>query len=330
MLSIAPIFSKVVAESLLSLYPVFVKKIGLTIPTQLWTRLLAYVIISIFFINKTFVLQSLTSYNAILLALINLSHIYFSYMGFTYLDSGVSFTIFNTYPFMILLMSNAPWNNAYLLALAGFAIFAYENYIHSGDEQKKEENEKIQEMIDEKNNNAWHNPFIFGVIMILLSAFTEALIYFLVKKVKTTNNWDHVFISYFLGALIMSIYMGYKYYFNKEEGSHVSFLDPLKGSRMFAETSRVKEDFEINKDVTINNRIIIALLLNGILGALGYYFRFYAAYRLDSQIYAILSYIGIIMAYVYGIVLNNEKLSIYKIIGTLFIIIANYMILRKK
>lgn len=305
MLSIAPIFSKVIAESLLSLYPVFVKKIGLTIPIQIWTRLLAYVIISAFFINKTFVLQSLTSYNALLLGFINLSHVYFSYMGFKHLDSGVSFTLFNTYPFMILFMAGAPWNNVYLLALAGFAIFAYENYIHSSDVKN------IQEEIKEengKNNDTWHTPFIFGIIMILLSAFTEALIYFLVKKVKTTNHWDHVFISYFLGALIMSIYMGYNYYFNQED----------------------KENFEINKDVTINNRIMIALLLNGILGALGYYFRFYAAYRLDSQIYAILSYIGIVMAYVYGIVLNNEKLSIYKIIGTLFIIVANYMILHKK
>ncbi len=318
MASILPIFSKVVAESLLSLYPVFVKKIGLSIPIQLWTRLLAYVIISAFFINRTFVFQSLTSYNAILLALINLSHVYFSYMGFKYLDSGVSFTLFNTYPFMILLMSNAPWNNAYLLALAGFAIFAYENYIHSG-EKKEEDDKKVDDkvmnkVVKDKNMN-WHNPFIFGVLMILLSAFTEALIYFLVRKVKTTNNWDHVFISYFLGALIMSIYMIYVYFYKKEE---------LKD---------VKQDFnskEDNKESFINNRILIALLLNGILGAVGYYLRFYAAYRLDSQIYAILSYIGIIMAYVYGIALNKEKLSIYKIIGTLFIIIANYMILSKK
>jgi hypothetical protein len=83
------IYSKIISESLLSFYPVFVKKIGLSIPIQLWTRLLAYVIISAFFINRTFVFQSLTSYNAILLALINLSHVYFSYMGFKYLDSGV-------------------------------------------------------------------------------------------------------------------------------------------------------------------------------------------------------------------------------------------------
>ncbi len=77
MTSILPIFSKIVAESLLSLYPVFVKKIGLSIPIQLWTRLLAYVLISAFFINRAFVFQSLTFYNAILLALINLSHVYF-------------------------------------------------------------------------------------------------------------------------------------------------------------------------------------------------------------------------------------------------------------
>ncbi len=237
-------------------------------------------------------------------------------MGFKYLDSGVSFTLFNTYPFMILLMSNAPWNNAYLLALAGFAIFAYENYIHSG-EDKKEEN-KVKNKDENKDKNMrWHNPFIFGVLMILLSAFTEALIYFLVRKVKSTNSWDHVFISYFLGALIMSIYMIYVYFYKKEE---------LKEDFIQKENSE-KED---NKESFINNRIFIALLLNGILGAVGYYLRFYAAYRLDSQIYAILSYIGIIMAYVYGIALNKEKLSIYKIIGTLFIIIANYMILSKK
>jgi drug/metabolite transporter (DMT)-like permease len=310
MTSILPIFSKVVAESLLSLYPVFVKKIGLDIPIQIWTRLLAYVIISVFFINRTFVYQSLTSYNALLLGFINLSHVYFSYMGFKYLDSGVSFTIFNTYPFMILLMAGAPWNNAYFLALAGFAIFAYENYMHSSDVKHiQEEIQHVKKEENEKNNDTWHNPFIFGVIMILLSAFTEALIYFLVKKVKTKNSWDHVFISYFLGAFIMSLYMIYVYFYKKEE---------------------LKEDFSNKEDNKINNRIFIALLLNGILGAVGYYLRFYAAYRLDSQIYAILSYIGIIMAYVYGIFLNKEKLSIYKIVGTLFIIIANYMILQKK
>ncbi len=66
MISSYAVIAKVLAESLLSLYPVFVKKIGLTIPIQLWARLIAYVAISALFINKTFILQSLTSYHAIL------------------------------------------------------------------------------------------------------------------------------------------------------------------------------------------------------------------------------------------------------------------------
>jgi hypothetical protein len=41
-----PVIAKLVSESLLSLYPVFVKKIGLEIPVQLWTRLIAYIAIA--------------------------------------------------------------------------------------------------------------------------------------------------------------------------------------------------------------------------------------------------------------------------------------------
>lgn len=50
-MDIIPIYSKLVSESLLSLYPVFVKKITLPIDLQLFTRLIAYVVISLFFIN---------------------------------------------------------------------------------------------------------------------------------------------------------------------------------------------------------------------------------------------------------------------------------------
>jgi drug/metabolite transporter (DMT)-like permease len=318
------VISKVIAESLLSLYPIFVKKIGLNIPIQLWTRLLAYVIIASFFINKSFILQSITSYHAVLLALINLSHIYFSYMGFRYLDSGVSFALFNTYPFMILAMSRAPWHNAYLLAFIGFAAFIYDNYIHGGMKEE-DENKEINSCSDP--TIPFHQSFGFGTLMILLSAFTEALIYFLVRRVKTENHWNHLFISYFLGAIIMSIYM--IYYFMKQKSGEEREVKEVKEVKEVREVREVREDFELKSSVTSNQRILIALGLNGILGALGYYLRFYANYNLNAQIYSILSYVGIIMAYVYGIVLNNESLTIYKVFGTLCIIVANYLILKK-
>lgn len=51
MSNIFPIYSKLISESLLSLYPIFVKKINLPIDIQLWIRLISYVLISLFFIN---------------------------------------------------------------------------------------------------------------------------------------------------------------------------------------------------------------------------------------------------------------------------------------
>ena len=46
-----------------------------------------------------------------------------------------------------------------------------------------------------------------GIIMILLAAFTEALIFFIIKNIKTENSWNHVFLSYGIGAIILTIYL---------------------------------------------------------------------------------------------------------------------------
>ena len=75
------------------------------------------------------------------------------------------------------------------------------------------------------------------------------------------------------------------------------------------------------------NLIGIAVLINGFIGAIGHYFKYYSLYNLEASSYSLLSYFGIIMAFVYGIVINNEILTLSKIIGTILIIIANYSII---
>jgi drug/metabolite transporter (DMT)-like permease len=269
------ILSKLTSESLLSLYPIFVKKIGISNSLQLWTRLITYVAISAFFVNWGFIGSSLWSLDSITLGLINLVHIYFSYEGFRHLDSGVSFAIFNSYPLMILLLAGVIWHNSYFLILAGLALFIYGNYM-----EKKEKPD-----VD----------FNYGVGMILLAALTEAFIYFMVRRVKTTNHWNHVFISYFLGAVIMSAYVLYENY-----------------------TSG------INEPVSDKGRVGLSILINGVIGSVGYFLRFYSSYRLDASIYAPLSYFGVVMSYVYGILLDNEKLGWEKVLGTGCILASNY------
>jgi drug/metabolite transporter (DMT)-like permease len=278
------ILSKLASESLLSLYPIFVKKIRISSSLQLWTRLITYVLISVFFVNWAFIKSSIFSLDSITLGLVNLSHIFFSYEGFRHLDSGVSFAIFNSYPLMILILAGTLWHNSYLLVLIGLALFIYGNYTDSKD-SKKEDGEKE----DKKEN------FNYGLVMILLAALTEAFIYFLVRRIKTPNNWNHVFISYFLGAVLMTAYMVYNY-----------------------------KDAESGLDAADKGRVGIAVITNGIIGTLGYFLRFFASYRLEPDIYAPLSYFGVVMSYVYGIAFDNETLNWKKVLGTISILASNY------
>jgi len=269
------ILSKLTSESLLSLYPIFVKKIGISSVLQLWTRLITYVLVAVFFVDWSFIASSIMSLDSITLGLVNLAHIYFSYEGFRNLDSGVSFAIFNSYPLMILLLAGVVWHNSYLLAIIGLALFVYGNYTETKKEEEKKEKEK--------------EDFNYGLIMILLAALTEAFIYFLVRRVKTTNHWNHVFISYFLGAAIMSVYVAF---------NNVEFVNKA--------------------------RVGLSIAINGIIGSVGYFLRFYSSYRLDPAIYAPLSYFGVVMSYVYGIAFDNETLNWQKVLGTVSILASNY------
>lgn len=283
------ILSKLASESLLSLYPIFVKKIGISNSLQLWTRLITYVSISIFFVNWSFIRSSLFTMDSLTLGLVNLSHVFFSYEGFRHLDSGVSFAIFNIYPLMILLLAGTMWHNSYLLVLLGLAFFIYGNYAEKAkDEEKKKKDSKI---FGEKKKE----DFSYGLIMILLAALTEALIYFLVRRIKTTNNWNHVFISYFLGAVLLTVYSIYNY----------------------ADTSSGLETAD-------KGQVGLAVIINGIIGTVGYFLRFFASYRLEPEIYAPLSYFGVVMSYVYGITFDNESLNWKKVLGTISILASNY------
>jgi drug/metabolite transporter (DMT)-like permease len=264
------IISKLLSESLLSLYPIFVKNIGLPLLLQTWSRCFSYAIISSFFIDYAFVLQTMATSSGILLSLVTIAHIYTSYRGFQLLESGIAYSIFYLYPIMILLMANKKIHPILLLALVGVFLL----------------------VSDEKFNIANIIKSPEGVIMILLAAFTEAIIYFLVRDIKTENNWNHIFISYFFGAILLSMYF-------------------------------FKNIMEIN----FTGRLSLSLGVNLVIGLFGYLLRFFAISRLDTVLYASLSYFGIFMAFVYGVLVNNESINLKKILGSLFIIISNYFLL---
>ncbi len=270
------IISKLISESLLSLYPVIVKNIEIPMEMKLWSRFFTYVIIAFFFIDSSYILNNLVSYDGILLSMATMAHVYTSYKGFMLLESGISYTIFYLYPIMILLMSGEPIHPIMGLSLLGV-------YLLYLDKSKTEKS-------DDKTSQPQNDDKINGVIMISLAAFTEALIYFIVRRLKTVNHWNHIFLSYFPGSLVMTLFL----------------------FRQINFTTR---------------GVNISLFLNGIIGLIGYLLRFFAISRLTPTVYAPLSYFGVIMAYVYGIIINGEQITLWKIIGSLCIVIPNLFLL---
>jgi len=278
------IFSKLLAESLLSFYSIFVKKINVDLTMQIWSRFFTYVIISAFFVDWDFVRKSTLSIPGLLLSIVTILHVYSSYRSFQLLDSGVATTLYYIYPIIILLLSGTAVSPMLMVSLLGV-------YLISTDLKKPTtptEHPPTNTTDIAAKEHFWNE----GIIAAFVAAITEAIIFFLVKNLRTMNNWNHLFLSYLFGATGLTMYVW-----------HNIETIPLSGG------------------------LSISLLVNAFIGLFGYYLRFYAISRLDANIYAPLSYFGIIMSYVYGVFLNNDILSVKKIIGTLCIVLTNLYIL---
>ena len=257
--SIFPWVGKIVSESLLSLYPVFVKNIEVPLPLQMWSRFVAYVAIAALFVNYSFIRKHIFSLWGIILAIVTLVHIFVSYQGFLLLDSGTAFTLFYTYPIIILLFARRLNPLLFAFTLFGVGLLAY--------------------------GNSWP-----GVAMVACAAITEALIYFIILKLPSTNSWNHLFLSYFAGAIILTI--------------------------LFPPTS-------------MSSVLSWSLGINAGIGMFGYLLRFFSMTRLPVFWYALLSNIGVVCSYLYGYWFNKETVGPRQIIGTLIVLTACWFAKKK-
>jgi drug/metabolite transporter (DMT)-like permease len=282
------VISKITSESLLSLYPTIVKNIDIPFDLKLWTRFVPYSLISLLFIDYKFVKENLLSKAGLLLSFITILHIYTSYKGFEGLESGIAYTIFYTYPLMILLMAGEKLSPIMFIPLVGVGLLVYESNVENMESQNNSEN--LEEK-DEETKEFPDNLLMFSLLMVFLAALTEALLYFVVRDLKTNNNWNHLFISYFFGAILIS-------------GSLLTKIN----------------------EVSVNGLLTTSFILNTFIGLFGYFLRFYATTRLEPSLYAPLSYVGIIMSHIYGFLFNGNLITWKKAMGTLLIIVPNVYI----
>jgi drug/metabolite transporter (DMT)-like permease len=272
------ILGKLASESLLSLYPSIVRNISISLELQMWSRFFVYVALSLSFVDTAFISKNMVSMDGIALAMVTIAHVYTSYKGFMVLESGTAYTLFYVYPILILLMAGQPLHPIMSLLLVGAWLLSRESEV-SKHEVKQDKNREDS----------------LGYVMIFLAALTEALIYFLVRRLKTDNHWNHVFLSYLPGAVMLTVLL----------------------------SKQIRE-------IKLDSALSMSLLANGAIGLLGYLLRFFAISRLSPEVYAPLSYFGIIMSHVYGVIFNNDVVTWNKILGTLFIVAPNYYLYREK
>jgi drug/metabolite transporter (DMT)-like permease len=293
------ILSKIISEIILSTYPVFIKLVNISFLKKMLYRFATIIFISLFLIDTSYISKYLFHKDGLLLSFYTIIHVYFSYKGFEILKGGVANSILFTYPLIILYYSGSKNYWIYFFILIGLLLFC------------------LDDIQDKKMDNIYE--YSKGIFYMIGSAITEALIYFSVLKLDTKNNWNHMFISYFFGLLLLLTVYIYQKNINKEkEDKEENNEEDNKGN---------KEEFQLRNLNKTKNVNLFAFFFNLLTIVIGYYLRFYSMNRIDSKLYAILTYLGIIFTYISSYLINQEEINMYNISGSLIIIFSNLYLL---
>ena len=307
------VFSKVFSEFLLSSYPVYIKLINLSFFRKMLNRFFSFILVSSFFIDLNYIKKYLFHIDGLLLSFYTLIHVYTTHKGYEILKGGVANSILFIYPLIILYFNNHKYYFIYFLIIIGLILFSIDDL-----KQRKFTKEAIIEHIK-------------GSVYMILSALTEALIYFSIFTLKTDNNWNQLFISYFFGFLLLLVIFSYRIY-NENKNKNKENIDETINSDENNKNEEIqvnneKEDFtlkDLNKKENVN---VFALIFNIVTAIIGYYLRFYSINKIKPKLYAILSYLGILFTYMFSYMVNKEEINIYNILGSLIIIVCNVYLL---
>lgn len=302
----------------MSLYPSVIKLVSTNLETQTAIRFLSYgflALLGIFFSSNKFIL-SYSALEYIGFGLINLVHVIASYSCFRILSSGISYTLFYTYPIFNLLgrmlFYNEPiqlMNFIYIsIAILGVYILTYEkNTTPSTTLSNITENNMIQELII-------RNPLLIGTFTGILSAITETTMYLLVKNTPLISPFQQITRFYLMGFILSIIFIGYKL-LTKDK---ITLENGNTNNKFFSIETL---DFQFSWIP-----ILEMLLFNMIVGFIGYIVLLYIIPRTSTIQFNTYIFLGIIFSYIWGFLLNGETILPRNVIGSLLILFAIIMV----
>lgn len=273
-MAINPTAAVLYSEMVLSLYPILIKTVNTNIFTQILARFIVYPALAFAF-GTTYDFKSIwgspyETFVAILHNLLNLGHIASSYISFKNLSVGSAISLFYLYPIFNIIATYLLFGESLsFLSLVLILIAFIGTYLIATSHTAtiKEEKEK-------------HN---YGVIMGILAAITETMIFIFVKSNKDAQASPYYTVNHLYPA----------------------GLAMLLGFAIF------------NKNIVDTSSINWTKLLgfNALLGFTGYIARFYAIPRVPTIVFSLLSFFGVAFGYLWGILFTNDKPTAKGILG---------------
>jgi len=285
------------SEITLAAYPILIKQV----PTNLWTQivsrmgvygLMGFLAIFIREPNQFAKIHPLQMGGA---GLLNLLHVGTSYKAFKDLPAGNAMAIFYAYPIWNLLGAWLLLGETIPMDSLPWVFVALAGMVMIAQPN-------VGTLLDAKNP--------FALLCAVLSGVTESAIYFYFKILgKEEGTMKGMFELY--------------------GGSFTWILAALAASSFLPSSAPSVSSFQLPK-LDLSWKIWLPIIVfNSLVGFGGYLMRFMAIPLVSTLVFSMLSFIGIVAAYIFGYIFQGEKPSYLAMGGSALIILANGILLSK-
>lgn len=266
--------SVIFSEVVLSLYPILIKIVPTNFDTQLLSRFTVFTFASLlFYSGQTFSVTKLFLYGSL-----TLFHVIVSYTAFSSLTAGTAMSLFYTYPIMNVIAGTLFLNESISLNSIIFLVLGFIGTLIISQEIPTEE-VKGEKPID--------IPTHYAVLAGLLAAFSETLMFLVVRETKSKNPIDSMLQLYPGAFILFSLYLIIT--------KRVETIDTNK---------------RVWKDLT---------LFNTFVGFIGYSIRFFSINSVSTITFSLLSFVGVLSSYLFGKTFVNESASAKTYLGATLI-----------
>jgi len=285
-----PILSVLYSELVLSLYPILIKVVDTNLYTQLAARFLVFPLLAIIggtWYNHTLWGNMSDTLINVMMNIVNVGHIAVSYLAFKILPAGTAISLFYMFPIFNVIAGSLLFGESISFLSISLIACACIGVYLIANDKDKENKDK-----DNKENKSTYST---GVLMGILAAATETMIFIFIRsntkaQVSPFYTVTHLYPFGLAALLLYGIF-------------HTNLID------------------------TSSIRWAQLIGFNALLGFTGYISRFYAISNIPTIVFSLLSFIGVIAGYVWGILFTDDKPTIRAIIGS-GIIAASIAILR--